>query len=221
LNRIRKTALVLTALAGWTGLILLMIVNLRVIRVQLGLSFLTAILRSFSFFTVLSTLLVTVSVTVLLLWPQRRAGRFFSRPPILSGFLVYIVVVGLVYHAALARIWSPQGLHLIADVLQHYVVPIFFLLHWLFIPKGVLRWRVVPAWLVFPAVYFGFALVRGAIADVYPYPFVNVSRLGIFRVLLNAAGFTLGFAVVGLATVVLDRLLGKTRLGRRPESARK
>jgi len=213
-NLIKKITQILTALAGWTGLTLLMYVNLMFIRVDWGLTYLSSILRSFSYFTVLTNLFVTLSVTVPLLWPQRRAGSFFSKPKTLSGLLVYIVIVGLVYHVVLAKIWNPQGIHKLADVLQHYVVPILFLLHWLFAPKGELSWKAVPSWLVFPAVYFIFILVRGAIANAYPYPFVDVSRLGLLQVLINAVLITLGFSLFGLGTVALDKLLGKTRLNR-------
>jgi hypothetical protein len=214
LNRIQKITQILTALAGWTGLALLMIVNLRSIRVNLELTYCTAILRSFTYFTVLSNLLVATAVTIPLFWPQRLTGYFFSKPQTLSGFLVYIMIVGLAYHFLLADAWRPQGLHKLADIFQHYVVPILFLLHWIFIPKGKLSWKAVPLWLVFPAVYLAFIMVRGTISNVYPYPFADVSRLGIRPVLINAGVFTLGFVVLGLATVGLDRLLGKTRLNR-------
>jgi hypothetical protein len=217
LKRVKKITQVLTALAGWSGLTLLMYINLRYIRVNLGLTYLRAILRSFIFFTVLTNLLVTLSVTIPLLWPQRRAGFFLSKPQTLSGLLVYIVIVGLVYHVALANIWNPQGIHKIADVIQHYVVPILFLLHWIFIPKGRLSWKVVPSWLIFPVVYFTIILARGAVVNAYPYPFVDVSQLGIFQVLVNAVVITFGFALFGLGTVALDRLLGKTRLSRQSE----
>ena len=212
MNLLKKTTQILTALAGWTGLALLMVVYLKFIRVNLELTVFTAILRSFSYFTVWTNLLVVMGVTIPLLWPQRQAGLFFSRPKLLSGFLVYIVVVGLAYHFLLADAWKPRGLHKIADILQHYVVPILFLLHWIFIPKGKLSWKAVPLWLVFPAVYLAFIMVRGTISNVYPYPFADVSRLGIRPVLINAGVFTLGFVVLGLATVGLDKLLGKTRL---------
>jgi hypothetical protein len=211
LNLAKKITQILTALAGWTGLALLMIVNLRVIRVELGLTYLGAILRSFSYFSVLCNLMVSMAATISLLWPKRRAGRFFSSPQLLSGLLVYIVIVGLVYLVLLARTWNPQGIHKLADILQHYALPILFLLHWLTLPKGKLGWKAVPVWLLFPLLYFIFILMRGAITNGYPYPFVDVSRLGIVRVLINAGVITCGFTLFGLAAVGLDRLLGKTR----------
>ena len=60
--------------------------------------------------------------------------------------------------------------------------------------------------------YFILIMVRGAIADVYPYPFLDASRLGIRRLLINAGLLTFGFVLGGLTTVGLDRLLGRTRL---------
>jgi hypothetical protein len=214
LNRVRTITGITTALAGWTGLTLLMIVNLRFIRADMELTYFVAILRSFTYFTVLCNLGVTLAVTIALLWPQRQAGLFFSRPKLLSGLLVYIMIVGLAYHFMLAEAWKPRGLHKIADIFQHYVVPVSFLLHWIFVPKGRLSWKAVPSWLVFPVAYFILIMVRGAAANVYPYPFLDVSRLGVRQVLITAGLLACGFVLFGVATVGLDRLLGKTRLSR-------
>jgi hypothetical protein len=212
LNLLKKTTQILTALAGLAGLVLLMYFKLEYIQADLWLKFLGSILRSLSYFTVVSNLLVVLGVTIPLLWPKRRAGRFFSKPQTVTGLLVYLAIVGFVYHVAVARLWNPQGMQKIVDVIQHDIVPILFLLYWIFTPKGQLSWKVIFSWLLLPAVYLIFILVRGAITNVYPYPFVDVSQLGIRQVLINAGLLTLGFVVFGMAAVALDRLLGKTRL---------
>jgi hypothetical protein len=209
-----KITRILTSLAGWTGLTLLIYVNMRYIRMELELTVVRGILRSFSFFTVWINLLVSLGVTLPLLFPRRRTGRFFSIPQTVSGLLVYILVVGLIYHVFLARIWNPRGIHKLADVIQHYVVPILFALYWTFIPKGQLRFRMVPAWLVFPALYFLFILLIGSITGTYPYPFFDVPRLGLGQVMTNAGAITLALSLTGLAVVGLDKLLGRTRLRR-------
>jgi hypothetical protein len=212
LKLLEETTRALTALVVWTGFALLIVVDVWAVRGEAGMTFLSSVFRSLTLFTVLANLLVLLGATIPLLWPRRRAGRVFYQTQVHTGVIVFILIVGLVYLVVLARTWNPRGLPKIADMFQHYIVPIAFLLHWIFIPKGRLHWKAIPLWLVFPAVYLTFILVRGSIAHVYPYPFVDVSRLGIRRVLINAGLLTLGFVVLGLATVGLDRLLGKTRM---------
>ena len=72
------------------------------------------------------------------------------------------------------------------------------------------RWAVL-AWLAYPAAYLGYTLVRCAIVDWYPYPFVDVAEHGYGRVLLNAAVLTVGIAVAGFVLLAL----GNARASRR------
>jgi hypothetical protein len=45
----------------------------------------------------------------------------------------------------------------------------------------------------------------------YPYPFMDIGKLGVGPTLFNAAAIALAFIVAGLAMVWLDRrLLGRT-----------
>jgi hypothetical protein len=99
-------------------------------------------------------------------------------------------------------LWSPEGLQKIVDELLHSVVPLLFLLYWLvFIPKTGLQYKDVLPWMVFPLVYIVLALVRGAFSGFYPYPFVDVGKLGSGRVLLNTVLFTLAFFVLSFIFV--------------------
>jgi hypothetical protein len=77
------------------------------------------------------------------------------------------------------------------------------------VPKGRLRWRDVWAWLAFPAFYSAASLIRGALIQVYPYPFIDVSALGYQRVLGNTALLFAGFLVLGLMFVAIDRVMGR------------
>jgi hypothetical protein len=70
-------------------------------------------------------------------------------------------------------------------------------------------------WLVYPLAWFAYTLIRGSVADWYPYPFVDVSRHGYGGVLLQALVFTAAFAVGAAAFV----LIGDRRLPSGPETA--
>jgi hypothetical protein len=54
--------------------------------------------------------------------------------------------------------------------------------------------------LIFPVLWLAFTLVRGAVIHWYPYPFIDVTRLGYPKAALNCvwvAALFLGLAVPG------------------------
>jgi hypothetical protein len=48
-------------------------------------------------------------------------------------------------------------------------------------------------------------MLRGHELAVYPYPFIDVGALGYPQVFANAGGLLLGFVVIALLVVGLDR----------------
>lgn len=162
----------------------------------------------FSYFTILTNLLAALAMTMPTLTPASALGRFLSRPGVRGAITAWIIVVAAVYALVLQSLWSPQGLALVADMLLHYVVPILFVLDWLmFVPRRELRPGHALAWLAWPAAYAGWSLLRGAISGFYPYPFLEVPRLGYGAVGLNMAAVLAAFAAVGALLVMADRLL--------------
>ena len=73
---------------------------------------------------------------------------------------------------------GPDGLPWV-DFVVHKLMPILVVADWLVEPPRhrLPRWTAA-AWLVYPLAWFVYTLARGAIADWYPYPFVDVSELG-------------------------------------------
>jgi hypothetical protein len=167
-------------------------------------------LNFFSYFTILSNILVALALTAPVVAPNSRPGRWFAGEGVRAAMAMYIVVVGVVYHFLLAPTWNPQGLALLGNSLLHYVMPAAFVLDWLlFAPKGRLNWKDPAKWLVFPLVYGGWTLIHGALSGWWPYPFVDVGALGLGRVLLNFVGLLIFFLIVGLIVVAIDRTFGR------------
>lgn len=123
-----------------------------------------------------------------------------------GGMLVAILMVGLVYHAVLARLWSPQGLAWWADQGLHSAVPLLAFGWWLGFGDRRVALRHLPGWLIWPATYAGYALVRGAATGFWPYPFLDADQLGWAQVTLNVAGLVLAFAALGLGLIGLARV---------------
>jgi hypothetical protein len=204
----RRRLLTVIASLGWAGLsIQLYLIFLARLSVDAGL--LGGLVSFFSYFTVLTNTLVATVLTCAVTRRESAAQRWFLQPWVSSGIAVSIAVVGLAYSLLLRHLWHPQGWQFIADELLHDVMPLLFLGYWwCCVPKGTLRLWHLPLWLIYPLVYFIYALLRGHLLGAYAYPFIDVATLGYAQVLINAGGILLGFVLIGLALIGLDRWRG-------------
>lgn len=162
------------------------------------------------FFTYWTNTAVALAVTVPLLVPDSRPGRFFRRPGVVTGIAASIALVAIVYELLLRDGWSPLGIDLIRNLLVHYLLPVAFVGYWWLVTrKAEVSWRGPFVWLSYPAAYTAFALVRGALSGHYPYPFLDPGEFG-------PAGVAASIAGIGLFFLVLSALLvGIARLGQR------
>jgi hypothetical protein len=161
------------------------------------------------FFTIISNLALALAMTAV------AAGRRLSAFA-MSGLALAILLVGIVYWVLLRGLHPLSGAALIANTLLHDVSPLLMVAYWLvFVPRGKLRWSAAWWWSIFPVVYFVYALARGQLDHRYPYPFIDVGKLGWLQVGLNAAGLALGFVLAGFALVWIDswRPFGSGRRG--------
>ena len=195
------------ALAGWAGLAIQQYL-IFYSRWESGASLLGGLINFFSFFTVLTNTLAVVVLSYARVSRDCPAKRFFLAPGISSGIAVSILVVGLAYNLLLRHLWQPEGFQFIADELLHDVMPVlFFIYWWRCVPKGDLRLKHIGGWVIYPLVYFAYALLRGDLLGLYQYPFIDVGTLGYPQVFVNAGGILLGFVVIALAVVGLDKLI--------------
>jgi hypothetical protein len=87
-------------------------------------------------------------------------------------------------------------------------MPVLFALYWWrCVPKGQLRLTHIGLWVIYPLVYFGYALLRGDLLGQYQYPFIDVSTLGYPQVFVNAGGILAGFVLIALLVVGMDKSL--------------
>jgi hypothetical protein len=201
----RRHFVVVAACLGWAGLSIQMYLVFYS-RWTLGASLLGGLMSFFSYFTVLSNTLVATVLTCELTSRESAARRWFLQPSVSSGIAVSIAVVGLAYNLLLRHLWHPQGWQWLADELLHDVMPLLFLAYWWFcVPKGTLRLRHIGLWVIYPLLYFAYSMFRGHALAVYPYPFIDVDKLGYPQVFINAGGILVGFVLIALLVSGLDR----------------
>lgn len=164
---------------------------------------LETIIRFFSFFTILTNILVALYFTSRLPMFEKTSLANFYKKGSLTALTVFILVVGLVYQIILRSTWHPKGLQKIVDELLHSVIPIFVLGYWfLFAENSDLKFKNCKNWLCFPLLYFVYVIARGHFSNFYPYPFVDILALGYYQVCINFLFVSLFFLFV-MGTLLL------------------
>lgn len=116
-----------------------------------------------------------------------------------ANLLLSILMVGIIYHLLLTPALPLTGARWWADFGLHSAMPLAYLAWWLAMAPKSTAWRDLPLWLIWPLAYLGYALVRGSITGFWPYPFLNVTTLGLARAALNAALVAASFAALAAA----------------------
>ncbi|GAA4707427.1 Pr6Pr family membrane protein [Pseudonocardia yuanmonensis] len=159
----------------------------------------------FAYFTILSNLLVGVTHVLLAVDPARDS---LAMRVLLLDAVVGIAVTGIVYNLVLAQTVDPHGLHQVATVVCHMITPLLAVVGWLvFGPRGLVDREVVLVSAGYPLAWLAFTLVRGAVIDWYPYPFVDVVAHGYARIAVNCLVVAVLFVGLGFGALALDRRL--------------
>lgn len=207
MRKVCTTAIAIVALIG----LLLQFVLTLADPLTPGVPVLERIIRFFSFFTILSNLMVALASTTIAFFPDSKLGRFVNSASVLAAVAVYITIVGVVYSAFLRGVVELTGWHITSDRIIHDVVPPAFVLYWLiFAQKSGITWIDPFKWLIVPVLYIAYSLIHGAFDSWYPYWFADATKLGYPSALKNSAFVLLAFLVVGVVYAGLAKLISRT-----------
>lgn len=161
------------------------------------------IVNFFSHFTIQSNLLVALWLS-LALWSGKRSGfSIVQRPAVRGAVTVYITVTYLIYSLVLASSWIPTGWEHLYSNLNHYIIPVGFILDWvLFEEKRNYRWKFLIYWMAYPIVYLLYVQVYGTLTGNYLYFFLDRSTLG-WKGLAGQIGFLALFFLALEAVIIL------------------
>lgn len=186
------------------------VVQFYLLTVASGLDFPESVWRFFSFFTIITNLLVATAFCLLVAAPASALGKLWAKPVIMTALTVYMTFLAIIYHLLLRNLWNPQGLQWVNDLLLHTVNPLLLLLYWWFyVPKNTLKWHFPVYWLSYPSVYLIWVFFRGAVSGFYPYPFLNVAALGYAKTLLNIGFLSAGLLVFGFIHLIASKISSK------------
>ena len=165
----------------------------------------TRLVRLFSYFTIQSNILAAIAAGMLLWRPDRR-GRVFA--VLRLDALLCIAVTGIVYHAVLSGLQDLTAAGALSNLLLHTVVPVGTVVAWLLVgPRPRLSPAVVGWSLVYPLGWIAYTFLRGAIVDWYPYPFLDVSEIGLQSALVRTGIVAVIFLALAFAVLALERVL--------------
>lgn len=152
------------------------------------------------FFTILTN--AAVVVVMLRIAIGRRPD-----PRTMLALVTAIAMVGIVYHAILADLQTFTGLNALTDQGFHTAIPALTVLWWLAFSGRLPVWWQDLAWVLpWPVAYCVYALVRGAVTGIYPYPFLDLGTLGAATLAINVAALACVFLVVGFLFAGLAKL---------------
>ena len=152
----------------------------------------------FGFFTIWSNILVALAFTLPFLKADGKLHLFFQNQAVRAATALYILVVAVVYYSLLYKIHNPQGLSAITNASLHLIMPVLYILDWLFFAKkDKLSYKSLPYWVIFPLAYGVFNIIRGLATGVYPYPFLVIGSRGAVSVMIAMVMFTFTYLIGG------------------------
>ena len=128
--------------------------------------------------------------------------------------MIMIAVTFLVYNILLAKDkTATEYFTSLNNLIMHLILPVMFIIDWvLFYEHGKTKWSYPLLSLIMPLIYVAFILIRSAIVNhettsvVYPYFFLNVSKLGWGGFFMWLFILIAIFVVIGYAIYLLDHL---------------
>ena len=205
------------ALHGLVALMAIVGLTMEVVTTVLegpGLAGSTAerLIRLFSYFTIVSTILIGAISAMLAVRPKRD-GHVFRVLRVDS--LLCTGVTGIVHHVALSGAVDRSPVGEVSNLLLHTGVPLGAVLAWILVgPRPRITWATA-VWSVLPPIgWIAYTFTRGAVVGWYPYPFVDVTAIGYAAAALNTAVIALMFFVLAaVARAVETRLAPAPRFG--------
>ncbi|MEE2522302.1 Pr6Pr family membrane protein [Pseudarthrobacter sp. J75] len=160
-------------------------------------------LNFFSFFTIESNIIAVAAFAIggWYAWKgQSPRWLEFLR----GGATMYMTITGIVYSLLLSNVQVDTAVPWI-NVVLHYTVPTVVVIDWLVdLPRRRISLKESLVFLAFPLLYLVYSLIRGPIADWYPYPFLDpridgYGNVAVMSVLIALVAFVLA-VIMALST---------------------
>jgi hypothetical protein len=160
-------------------------------------------IRFFSFFTILTNIIVAIFFTNNIYSKTLNSSK-------LTAVTIYITIVGLVYQVILRQTWKPEGMQFIVNELLHTLIPLMVIIFWcMYAVNRLTPYSRIAKWAIYPLLYLVYVLIRGKFSGFYPYPFIDVTNLGMEKTLINAAMILVLFIAIAAIFLFIGKRIIK------------
>ncbi|MDH5402520.1 MAG: Pr6Pr family membrane protein [Candidatus Heimdallarchaeota archaeon] len=188
---------------SWTGIIFRFIV-----AIDIG----ELILEPLKFFTIQTNLFVATWLTLSILYKDGLDGGNSEKMDKLYGFIKgavtsFITLTWIAFHILLSATASySSDIHEYSSIINHYIIPIYFILDWLITERKSYAKSFPLKSLAYPLCYLGFALIYQLVTKDPIYGFLSIKENG-YR-----GFFTMGIALNILFAIFCYIYLGLNKL---------
>ncbi len=151
-------------------------------------------------FTIQSNLLVILWLTLAVLLgdlTEREDERMSKlKGPIRTAITVYISVTFIVFVTLLEKYYNPTGLEELTNIIEHYIIPLYFIIDWVFTEYKELDMKNIAYFLIYPLLYLLFNQILGYYDHKYIYPFLNLPVLGLTAFIIWVIILLLVFVII-------------------------
>ncbi|MBQ0017523.1 MAG: Pr6Pr family membrane protein, partial [Clostridiales bacterium] len=197
-----------------------------------------SLINYFAYFTNQSNLFVMIYLIVMItLSVNNLIQKNYTVPtikPILHLFVVFcitatmLIFTGLTIYAILNNafiIIAKNTIHGISAIIFHYVVPISIIIDYIkFAPHGKITIKSAKDFCFFTLIYFLAIVLRAQTRTLmhndpqvnyfsyYPYPFVDIEKLGLIKSLVSLTTSLTFFYVFSVVLILIDQNLSKRQI---------
>lgn len=164
--------------------------------------------NSFKAFTIQTNFLVTIWLTLAILW-HKKPETLEKITGLLKGALtVYITITFIFYAILLAPFFPPPtGWAAFTNLVFHYITPIAFIVDWILTENKLrYKWKYLPYWsFIYPVCYLAFIFIHGALTGSFIYYFFDINALGILMVAIFVLIIITTGIVLGCVYIAINR----------------
>ena len=164
----------------------------------------------FSYFTVEANTLSVISLVVSSF--ALAVGHRSVRLDYLRGAVALFMTTTIIIFIVLLSGYPASELTAVPwdNTVLHYIMPIAIIADWLFATRvEPVPYRKALLWLLFPLAYLIYSLIRGPIANWYPYPFMDASKNGYGVVVVTSLVIAVVLAAITWVVAAAPRWTGR------------
>lgn len=198
-DRIQKVLNVVIILVSSLGLYL----NFKIVPIK----------NALLYFTIISNLFCLIYYLLNLIKFDKHNNSILSKIFNKGSLLVCLFITMVVYQAVLNDT-SIYANNVLACNFVHLFVPILVIIDYiLFDSKGTMNYKMPLYWLllliayisfIFIYIFFGGTFING---DKYPYSFINIEEIGLFKTIINIVLVVIFYFLIGEILCFIDKKL--------------